>query len=56
MTTLNGLPKSWDSFIQGICATKKLIKFNRLWDTKEEARLVSREEKLGASDDQALTA
>ena len=20
MTTLNGLPKSWDSFIQGICA------------------------------------
>ena len=28
MTTLNGLPRSWDSFIQGICAKKKLIKFN----------------------------
>ena len=57
MTTLNGLPRSWDSFIQGICARKKLIKFNRLWEecTQEEARLVSREEKMGASDDQALT-
>ena len=25
MTTLNGLPRSWDSFIQGICARKKLV-------------------------------
>ena len=32
MTTLNGLPRSWDSFIQGICARKKLVKFNRLWE------------------------
>ena len=32
MTTLNGLPKTWDSFIQGICARKKLVKFNRLWE------------------------
>ena len=32
MTTLNGLPRSWDSFIQGICARKKLITFNRLWE------------------------
>ena len=30
MTTLNGLPRSWDSFIQGICARKKLFKFIRL--------------------------
>ena len=30
MTTLNGLPGSWDSFIQGICARRKLISFNRL--------------------------
>ena len=22
MTTLNGLPRSWDSFIQGICASQ----------------------------------
>ena len=30
MTTLSGLPRSWDSFIQGICARRKLISFNRL--------------------------
>ena len=29
MTTLNGLPRSWDSFIQGICARRKLISFSR---------------------------
>ena len=23
MTTLDGLPRTWDSFIQGICARKK---------------------------------
>ena len=32
MTTLNGIPRSWDSFIQGICARKKLVKFNRIWE------------------------
>jgi hypothetical protein len=55
MTTLNGLPKSWESFIQGICSRRKLTKFNRLWEdcTQEEARLAAREEKLG-NDDQAL--
>ena len=31
MTTLNGLPRSWDSFIRGICARNKLVKFSRLW-------------------------
>ena len=56
LTTLNGLPRSWDSFIQGICARKKLIKFSRLWEecTQEEARLVSKEEKMGVDDDQAF--
>ena len=56
MTTLNGLPRSWDSFIQGICARKKLIKFSRLWEecSQEEARIVAREEKMG-NEDQALT-
>ena len=41
MTTLNGLPRSWDSFIQGICARKNLIKFSRLWEecSQEEARI-----------------
>ena len=48
MTTLNGLPRSWDSFIQGICARKKIIKFSRLWEecSQEEAR----EEKMGNED------
>ena len=32
MTTLNGLPRSWDSFIQGLCAKRRLISFNRLWE------------------------
>ena len=56
MTTLNGLPRSWDSFIQGICARKKLVKFNILWEecSQEEARIAAREEKMG-SEDQALT-
>ena len=56
MTTLNGLPRSWDSFIQGICARKKLVKFSRLWEefSQEEARIAAREEKMG-SEDQALT-
>jgi hypothetical protein len=58
MTTLNGLPRSWDSFIQGICARKKLITFNRLWEecTQEEAWIVAWEEKMGENDNQALTA
>ena len=45
-----------DSFIQGICAKKKLVKFSRLWEecSQEEARIVAREEKMG-SEYQALT-
>ena len=41
MTTLNGLPRSWESFIQGVCSIRKLTKFNRLWEecTQEEACL-----------------
>ena len=41
MTTLNGLPRSWDSFIQGICARNNLVKFNRLWKecSQEEAQI-----------------
>ena len=56
MTTLNGLPRSWDSFIEGICARKKLVKFSILWEecSQEEARIAAREEKMG-SEDQALT-
>ena len=57
MTTLNGLPRSWDSFIQGICARRRLISFNRLREEcgKEEAQLMTREEKMGETEDKALT-
>ena len=27
MTTLNGLPRDWESFIQGICSRRRLTKF-----------------------------
>ena len=56
MTTLNGLPRTWDSFIQGIYSRKKLVNFNRLWEecSQEEARIAAQEEKMG-SEDQALT-
>ena len=29
-TTLNGLLRSWDSFIQGICVRRRMISFNIL--------------------------
>ena len=56
MTTLNGLPRSWDAFIQAICARNKLVKFNKLWEecSQEEAWIAAQEEKMG-SEDQALT-
>ena len=28
---LRGLPKSWEPFVQGICAQEKLPDFDRLW-------------------------
>ena len=58
MTTMNGLPRSWDPFIRGICSRSKLRKFSRLWEdcTQEEARLEAREEKLGEEENQALVA
>ena len=56
MTTLNGLPRSWDSFIQEIYSRRKLVTFSRLWEefSQEEARIVAQEEKMG-SEDQDLT-
>ena len=52
MTTLNGLPRTWDFFIQGIYAIKKLVKFSRLWEecSQEEAQIVAREEKMRSED------
>ena len=58
MTTVNELPRSWDSFIQGICARSELTKFSRPWEdcAEEEARLSAREEKLSDNEDQAFAA
>ena len=57
MTTLNNLPREWDSFIRGICARRKLTKFNKLWEecVQEEGRITNRQEKLNDNEDQALT-
>ena len=43
LTTLNGLPRSWDAFIQGICARNKLVKVSTLWEefSQEEAWISS---------------
>ena len=56
MSTLNGLPREWDSFIRGICAKRKLTKFSKLWEecVQEEGSLENREEKLNEDEDQAL--
>jgi hypothetical protein len=58
MNTLNGLPRSFESFIQGICSRRNLTSFSRLWEdcTEEEARLAAREEKLGDDENQSLAA
>jgi hypothetical protein len=55
MTTLNGLPRSWDAFIEGIFSIRKLPKFSRLWEycNQEETRTTSREENM-IDDYQAL--
>ena len=57
ITTLNGLPRSWDSFIQGIYEIRKMISFNKLREecTQEEARIITREEKMGEIEDKYLT-
>ena len=56
MTTLNGLPRDWESFIRGICSRRRLTKFWQLWEdcVQEEERKASREEKLNENEDQAL--
>ena len=55
MTTLNGLTRPWDSFIQNMCARKESMKFYIVWEDciQEEARVANREALL-REDDQAL--
>ena len=50
MTTLNGLPPSWESFIQIISGRTKFPKFDKLWEecTQEETRITTRQRLHGA--------
>ena len=52
MATLNGLPGSWNSFMWGMCARRKLLP-SADWE-EEEAQLIRREEKMGAIEDQDI--
>jgi len=56
--TLNGFPPAWSAFVRGICARKKLPKFDKLWAycAEEEARLLSISQDLEDEEDQALAA
>ena len=56
MTTLNGLPRDWETFIRGICSRIRITKFRQLWEeyVQEEERISAREEKLNENEDQAL--
>jgi len=40
--------------VRNVCQ-KEVITFSRLYEEEEEARLIIREEKMGATEDQALT-
>ena len=56
MTTLNGLTRPLDSFIQTLCSRKESMKFDIVWEycIQEQAR-VANIEALLREDDQALT-
>jgi hypothetical protein len=56
MTTLNGLTRLWDAFIQTVCARTKKLKFDSLWEEyiQEESRVANREALLSRDEDQAL--
>ena len=44
MTSLNGLTRHWESFIQNLCSRKENMKFDTVWEycIQEEARVVNR--------------
>jgi hypothetical protein len=56
MTTLNGLTRPWDAFIQTICTRMKKLKFDSLWEEciQEETTIANREALLSRDEDQAL--
>jgi hypothetical protein len=53
---LRGLPKSWEPFVQGICARETVSGFDRLWTDciQEETQLESRDG-LKSSHDENLS-
>jgi hypothetical protein len=53
MTSLNGLTRPWDAFIQTICARKEKLQFDSLWVecVQEEARVANREAVLLRDED-----
>jgi hypothetical protein len=57
MTTLNGLARPWDAFIQTICARKEKLQFHSLWEecVQEEARVANQEAILLRDEDKYLT-
>jgi hypothetical protein len=57
MTTLNGLSRPRDAFIQTICARKEKLLFGSLWEEciQEESRVANQEALLSRDEDQALT-
>ena len=54
-TTLIGFPPSWDPFVQGICARRKLPMFDKLWEdcSQEDSRFMSKKQKVD-EENQAL--
>jgi DNA repair ATPase RecN len=56
MTSLNGLTRPWDEFIQTICAIKEKLQYDSLWEEciQQEARVANREAILSRDEDQAL--
>jgi hypothetical protein len=57
MTTLNGLTRPWDAFIQTICAKKEKLRYDSPWEeyVQEEARVAIREVILLRDEYQDLT-
>jgi hypothetical protein len=58
MTTLNGLTRPWDAFIQTICARKEKLHYDSLWEecVQEEARVDNQEAIISRGEDQSLAA
>jgi hypothetical protein len=56
ITTLNGLTRPLDAFIQTICARIEKLKFDSLWKEciQEETRVANHEAPLVRDDDQSL--